>query len=36
MDSLKLRKKIEEIMWIIDHWIIVIKQYLNLKEMEKN
>jgi hypothetical protein len=33
MDSLKLEKKIEEIMLIIDHWIIDIKQYLNLKEM---
>jgi hypothetical protein len=32
----KVEKKIEEIMLIIDHWIIDIKQYLNLKEMEKS
>jgi hypothetical protein len=28
--------KIEEIMWIIDYWIVNIKQNLNLKEIEKS
>jgi hypothetical protein len=32
---LSIEKKIfEEIMWNIDHWIITIKQYLHLKEIE--
>jgi hypothetical protein len=32
----KVENKIEEIICIIDHWIIDIKQYLNLKEIEKS
>jgi hypothetical protein len=32
----KVEKKREEIMWVINHWIIDMKQYLNLKEMGKN
>jgi hypothetical protein len=29
-------KQIEEIMWEMNNWIINVKQYLNLKEMEKS
>jgi hypothetical protein len=29
-------KQIEEIMWEMNNWIINVKQYLNLKEIEKS
>jgi hypothetical protein len=32
----QVEKKFEEIMSTIDHWIINIKQYLNLKEIERS
>jgi hypothetical protein len=35
MNSFKW-EKIEEIMWTIDHLIINIKQYLNVKEIERS
>jgi hypothetical protein len=32
----QMKKKCEKIMWTIDYWIINIKQYLNIKEIERN